>query len=284
MSAGLPWIRLYRDITTHPKLLTLECLIGPGALAHVVKLWCAAATHYRDGRILGPPGLIARYAGWSGPPEDLLDALVESGLFQQVDGGLACHNWDKHQGAHIDRMESEAARGRVRRASAGRYAGRPQDGTQDVLGVEERRGEEKREDKKRQDQDQERASAPAREPDLSKPIWAQRLEPISAYGPIPDTLEAIMAFEWRGEPVLRHLKKAAPELSEMQLWDQAENCLNYRGTTTDLKFRSWYWPDGCLSRMVAWLTKANSEHCNAEAARARLAKTGAYVADTKGRR
>ena len=286
MSSGLPWIRLYRDLAHHPKLLALECDLGEGALAYVIKLWCAAATHYRDGRIVGPPGLVARYAGWSGPPDTLISALVACGLFERVPEGLVCHDWDEYQGAHIERSEAEAARGRVRRASRGRPA--------DVLhsvrstpaqanaGRPVGRGEEIREDKKREDHDHEGAAAPAsNQPVTLKAIWATRAEPISMYGPIPDTIGKVWAFQWREEDVAAHLKRAAPDLDETARWDQTEDCLNYRCMLNDRDFRHWAWPQGCIPRLVAWLERANKTHLDAQTARARAAKAGVYVADTK---
>lgn len=92
-----------------------------------------------------------------------------------------------------------------------------------------------------------------------------------------------MRFEWRGEPILKHLERAAPDLSKPALWDAAENALNHRGTCADRLFRGWFWPDGCAARMVDWLQNANVKHCRAEEARARLAKTGAYVPNVRTR-
>jgi hypothetical protein len=208
-------------------------------------------------------------------------ALVACGLFEAHPEGLVCHDWDEYQGAHIDRMDAEAERGRVRRASRGRTAYGTQDDRKTSSVRPVGRGEERRVEEIRV---YEAAAPPTQTPrDASKPIWAQRVEPISMHGPIPDSLEAVMQFEWRGEPILKHLERAAPDLSKPALWDAAENALNHRGTCADRLFRGWYWPDGCAARMVDWLQNANVKHCRAEEARARLAKTGAYVPNVRTR-
>ena len=112
-------------------------------------------------------------------------------------------------------------------------------------------------------------------------MWAARAEPLSMYGPIPPSIGEVWAFQWRDGDIASHIKRAAPDLDDTSRWDQTEDCLNYRAVLNDREFRQWLWPQGCVPRLIAWLERANRTHLDAQTARARAAKAGVYVADTK---
>jgi hypothetical protein len=93
-------IRVLVSFRGHRKRRRLEKIIGPGATGHLIDLWIFAA-------ISRPSGIlddwdaddIADAANYRGNPQELVEALVDTGWLDRLDdGSFALHNWDERQG------------------------------------------------------------------------------------------------------------------------------------------------------------------------------------------
>lgn len=93
-------IRVNVLLRRHRKRRRLEKLIGPGAVGYLVDLWIATAVSRPDGVLSGwRPSDIAEEVDWTGDPETLIGALIESGFVdRREDGVVVVHDWMVHQG------------------------------------------------------------------------------------------------------------------------------------------------------------------------------------------
>lgn len=93
-------IRVSVLLRRHRKRRRLEKLIGAGAVGYLVDLWIATAVSRPDGVLAGwGPADIAEEVDWTGDPEILIGALVESGFIDRRDDGVVVvHDWMVHQG------------------------------------------------------------------------------------------------------------------------------------------------------------------------------------------
>jgi hypothetical protein len=127
---SLPWIKVYADLHDHPRALDLADALGrPLAWAHLVALWCWCSRHAAEGRIEGRnlSRLVERAAQWDGAPGEFLAAAVEVGWLEHDGEALLVVGWDKHQRAHLERAEKDAARKRQSRDGGTVSAECPQD-------------------------------------------------------------------------------------------------------------------------------------------------------------
>lgn len=109
MTTPLPWIKVYGDLPSHRKSVTLAALTGePRAWTHVVELWLWVSRHAPDGNLGAmPDAAVAAVAGWrKGSPAQFVDALRQSGF---LDGNMV-HGWHKHNGAHQRKQAADKAR------------------------------------------------------------------------------------------------------------------------------------------------------------------------------
>jgi hypothetical protein len=93
-------IRVNVLLRRHRKRRRLEKLIGPGAVGYLIDLWIATAVSRPDGVLSGwGPVDIAEEVDWTGDPEELIGALIESGFVdRREDGVVIVHDWMVHQG------------------------------------------------------------------------------------------------------------------------------------------------------------------------------------------
>lgn len=114
MTTPLPWIKVYGDLPTHRKSVTLAALLNePRAWTHMVELWLWASRHAPTGDLAGmPDAAIARVSGWNGNPTAFVDAVRQSGFLD----GACLHGWHEHNGAHQRKQAADKARNE-RRAS-----------------------------------------------------------------------------------------------------------------------------------------------------------------------
>jgi len=108
MSSPLPWIKVYGDLPTHRKSVTLAALTGqPRAWTHVVELWLWASRHAPDGDLSKmPPAAIAVVAGWRDDGAAFVKALQDAGFLD----GLHLYAWMEHNGAHHRKQAADKVR------------------------------------------------------------------------------------------------------------------------------------------------------------------------------
>lgn len=90
-----------KEVWTHPKFKALKMRLGLAdweAIGLLESVWgiCVQVKSCRSGSILWEPSKIAAYIGWSRDAADMVDALVECGWLDRVDGGVAVHDWARH--------------------------------------------------------------------------------------------------------------------------------------------------------------------------------------------
>lgn len=114
MTSPLPWIKVYGDLPTHRKSVTLAALLNePRAWTYVVELWLWVSRNKPDGHLTTiPDRAIAAVSGWRGDPALFVDALRQSGFLDEDD----LHGWHEHNGAHQRKQAADKARNE-RRAS-----------------------------------------------------------------------------------------------------------------------------------------------------------------------
>jgi hypothetical protein len=113
------WIPVAVNLPGDEKSLVLDIKLGmERSWSYVVHLWCEAAKYNQNGRIEGPhaDALVAKRAGWTLDPEKFVRALVEARWLDQTPDGYKIHDWEKHTGGHITRLEEEKEKVREWRA------------------------------------------------------------------------------------------------------------------------------------------------------------------------
>lgn len=157
----LPWIQVDAHLKSHRKAVELAAMINdPRAWAYLVDLWSWASQSEPSGVIRGPAArmVIEHVVGWRGETGQLTDALIACHWLDEVSDGLAFHDWNEHQGAHIQKAAEDTERKRkwrkdkvpspvpvaVRVASQSPSTSRDADATRGgAVRGEESRGEEK---------------------------------------------------------------------------------------------------------------------------------------------
>jgi hypothetical protein len=105
--------------TTHPKFRALMRSLGLPQYVIVGLLesvWTLAAQFADDGNLSRfDAHAIADYSGYEGDAEALLDALVDCGWLDRIDGKLCIHDWDDHCPDYIyDRRRKRQKRAELR--------------------------------------------------------------------------------------------------------------------------------------------------------------------------
>lgn len=118
----MAWLEIHQSIKDHRKLLAAADALdmAPAHIAgHIIFFWLWALDNAPSGEISDISARnIARAAQWEGKPEDFLSALIESGLVDQIDGGLFIHDWADYAGKLIDQRIADRERKRQSRAAA----------------------------------------------------------------------------------------------------------------------------------------------------------------------
>ena len=110
--AGLPWIKVWTAVPSHPKVQRLERELGlKDGLGVVIRLWCWTADYAPDGDFPEEDGHPAARAARGEATRRTLDAVLESlvnvGLLDRIPGGYRVHDWHDMQTVHV---EAEAKR------------------------------------------------------------------------------------------------------------------------------------------------------------------------------
>lgn len=138
--SGLPWIKVWTAIGSHPKVQRLEReLRVKDALGVVIRLWCWTADYAPTGDIptadLAAAAKAARGDACRVPPADIINALVVAGFLDPTDLGARVHDWHEMQTVHVDADEKRKAaaaerqaRYRARHGNASRNASRNAEG------------------------------------------------------------------------------------------------------------------------------------------------------------
>lgn len=89
------------DALDHPKTYDLASRLEvsrPTAIGHLELLWAFTGKLTPQGNVgKWPDGAIARSCDWMGPPEDFINALIESGfLDRDSEHRLTVHDWSHH--------------------------------------------------------------------------------------------------------------------------------------------------------------------------------------------
>lgn len=111
------FLEVDEDFTEHPKSLRLcRILMNPLGWAYVIKLWRWCTKYQKDGDLtLYEKGEIEYALGWTLEEGVLFAALVKAGFVEEVGGRVLVHDWDKHQGKWIRKLEADRERARERR-------------------------------------------------------------------------------------------------------------------------------------------------------------------------
>lgn len=233
--AGLPWIKVWTAIASHPKVQRLERELGiEDALGVVVRLWCWTADYHPDGEIpesdaaalerfmlcdLTLPESVTRNA-----PVTL--ACVTCGLLDSIPGGFRVHDWHEMQTVHVEAEERRRVQARERQARfrSRRNVTGERDVTRDVTrdSVTEK---EKEKEKEIREERSTRASLSAFEQGARD--RAEPLPPASAeYPDLAALLEAVQAFggvqlTWpRDRTVRGSMNSDATHAREAGRWDE----------------------------------------------------------------
>lgn len=109
----MPSLNLDLDYPDHPKTKRLVCLLGRGAEALPILLWCYCGKYHRtDGSLTGySPQEIESLVRWTGKPGVAFAALVRCGFLDvDADGNARIHDWTDHAG-HLEHYHQAAKRG-----------------------------------------------------------------------------------------------------------------------------------------------------------------------------
>jgi len=108
MTSPLPWIKVYGDLPTHRKSVTLAAILGdPRAWTYVVELWLWVSRHAPEGD-LGkmPDAAVAAVSGWRGDAFAFVNALRVAGFLDET----RVHGWHEHNGAHFRKQAADKVR------------------------------------------------------------------------------------------------------------------------------------------------------------------------------
>jgi hypothetical protein len=114
--AGLPWIAVHRDLPRHRKALALGVALEDlRGWTYLVEGWLWAAENAPEGVIRGEAAAMVLEAacGWRGEPGRFAAAAIKVGFVDPVGEGLAFHDWEEHEGAHIAAAKASAKRAKA---------------------------------------------------------------------------------------------------------------------------------------------------------------------------
>jgi hypothetical protein len=120
------FIPLYFNLTNHPKLLRLCCILGKTTedeklilRAKVENLWIWVMQYFPEGEIRDiTPEIIAQACCWNDDPIIWINALIQSGFLTQTEHGYCIPNWDQYGGKTILKKKQDTERKRRSRAAS----------------------------------------------------------------------------------------------------------------------------------------------------------------------
>ena len=90
-------IRVAVSFLGHRKRKKLQRKLGPAAVLCLIDLWIVAAMNKPDGILAGMDAEdIALDSGWEGEPQEFVEALIDVGFLDLVDGCYLLHDWHEH--------------------------------------------------------------------------------------------------------------------------------------------------------------------------------------------
>jgi hypothetical protein len=117
-SRGMPWWRVDTGTAQHEKIFRLcDALQEDLADAYLFRLWDWFADNRPSGRIpvQGAAGIIARAVRFKGVAENLLKALLSSGLLDECGEEYEVHDWPEHQEALAAKAKRDREAAQARR-------------------------------------------------------------------------------------------------------------------------------------------------------------------------
>lgn len=101
MSNALPWIKVFKDLPTHPKMQHLELIVGPRAFDHTVRALLWIAQYRPTGDISNiKPEVLEAATRWDGTRGQLHAAWVETGFIES--DTRRWHDWGDVQDGHVE--------------------------------------------------------------------------------------------------------------------------------------------------------------------------------------
>lgn len=121
----MAWIESHQSLSRHKKTLKTAGRLAVDRhklIGHLHELWWWALDNVGvDGRLDGMSSYeIALAAQWDGDPKEFVDALIDGGFIDNIDGCLVLHDWYDYAGKLIERRLQERERSRIRREAAKR--------------------------------------------------------------------------------------------------------------------------------------------------------------------
>lgn len=132
----MAWIESHQGLARHIKTKRLARKLKisiPATIGHLHLLWWWAMDNLPDGRLTAlEPEDIADEMMWNDDPNDLMDALEDTGFVDREGDELYIHDWHDYIGRLLERRKKETDRKReYRKKSESRPAGQPMDETRD---------------------------------------------------------------------------------------------------------------------------------------------------------
>ena len=106
----MPYLNLDLDYHDHPKTKRLVGLLGRGAEALPIKLWCYCGKyHADDGKLTGYSAQeIESICAWWGQKGEMIEAFVKVNFLHPTEDGFQVHEWKEHQG-HLGVFKERAS-------------------------------------------------------------------------------------------------------------------------------------------------------------------------------
>lgn len=106
----MPYLNLDLDYHDHPKTKRLVGLLGRGAEALPIRLWCYCGKyHADDGKLTGYSAQeIESICTWWGRKGEMIDAFIKVGFLTRMEDGFQVHEWSDHQG-HLGVFKERAS-------------------------------------------------------------------------------------------------------------------------------------------------------------------------------
>lgn len=153
----MAYIPSHQTLRNHPKLKRLARRLDIAevvAIGHLHLFWWWGLDYASGGSLAGKDALdIALGSGWERDETTFLDALIECGFIDAVDGGMVIHDWEEYGGKYQDKRDRDADRKRKERADRRTNQDNPpaSNGRPTEIRVTARIEEKRREEKKREE-------------------------------------------------------------------------------------------------------------------------------------
>ncbi|MGC6586571.1 HNH endonuclease [Paenibacillus sp. Dod16] len=110
----MAWLESHQSLGRHIKTKRLSRKLGitvPATIGHLHLLWWWAMDNLPDGCIsLLEPEDIADEMMWTGDADELLNALIDVGFIDEIDGQLFIHDWHDYIGKLLQSREKKSNR------------------------------------------------------------------------------------------------------------------------------------------------------------------------------